>query len=104
MAAHSSILAWRIPRTEEPGGIQSMGGGHGSPLQCSCLENPTDRGGWWATVCGVAKNRTQLFAFPFFMTLSWRMVVEERFRCAQLPPAHSPCGGLLSGLCGASSD
>ena len=33
MATHSSILAWRIPRTEEPGGLQSMGSerfGHGS--------------------------------------------------------------------------
>ena len=28
MATHSSILAWRIPWTEEPGGLQSMGGGH----------------------------------------------------------------------------
>ena len=76
MAAHSSILAWKTPWTEEPGGLQSMqfqgggtsevalvvknlpanagdirdtglipglgrspGEGHGSPLQCSCLEN-----------------------------------------------------------------
>ena len=29
----------------------SPGGGKGSPLQYSCLENPTDRGAWWATVC-----------------------------------------------------
>ena len=27
-----------------------LGGGHGKPLQCSCLENPMDRGAWWATV------------------------------------------------------
>ena len=36
------------------------GGGHGNPLQCSCLENPMDRGAWWATVHRVAKSRTQL--------------------------------------------
>ena len=30
--------------------------GHGNPLQYSCLENPMDRGAWWATVHGVAKN------------------------------------------------
>ena len=64
MATHSSILAWRIPWTEEPGGLQSMGSGrtesdttewlhfhfslscigegNGNPLQCSCLENPRD--------------------------------------------------------------
>ena len=34
------------------------GGGHGNPLQYSYLENPMDRGAWWATVHGVAKNRT----------------------------------------------
>ena len=35
---------------------KSPGGGHGNPLQCSCLENPVDRGAWWATVHGVAKS------------------------------------------------
>ena len=34
--------------------------GNGNPLQYSCLENPMDRRAWWATVYGVAKNRTQL--------------------------------------------
>ena len=43
-----------------PGLGRSSGGGHGSPLQYSCLENPMDRGTWRATVHGVAKNRTQL--------------------------------------------
>ena len=33
-----------------PGWRSSFGGGRGNPLQCSCLENPTDRGAWWATV------------------------------------------------------
>ena len=60
MAPHSSTLAWKIPWTEEPGGLQSMGllrvgdnretsllcfrEGNGNPLQCSCLENPRDGG------------------------------------------------------------
>ena len=39
---------------------RSPGEGNGNPLQCTCLENPTDRGAWWATVHGVAKNWTQL--------------------------------------------
>ena len=64
MASHSSILAWRILWTEEPGGLLSMGSqsqtrlkrlsmhacigeGNGNPLQYSCLENP--RGG----ACGL---------------------------------------------------
>ena len=36
------------------------GGGHGNPLQYSCLGNPMDRGGRWATVHGVSKSQTQL--------------------------------------------
>ena len=39
-----------------PGSGRSPGGGHGNPLQCSCLENPIDRGAWWAVVHGVAKS------------------------------------------------
>ena len=46
-ATHSSVLAWRIPWTEDP-------------LQYSHLENPMDRGAWWATVHGVTNSRTQL--------------------------------------------
>ena len=44
-----------IPRLE-----RSPGGGHGNPLQYSCLENPMERGAWQATVCEVAKSWTQL--------------------------------------------
>ena len=43
-----------------PGLGRSPGGGHGNPLQCSCLENPMNRGAWRATVHGVAKSRTWL--------------------------------------------
>ena len=39
---------------------RSPGGGHGNPLQYSCLENPMARGSWWATVHGAAKGQTQL--------------------------------------------
>ena len=42
-----------------PGSGRFSGGGPGNPLQCSCLENPMDRGTWWATVLRVAKSRTQ---------------------------------------------
>ena len=43
-----------------PGLGRSPGGGHGKPLQYSCLENPMDRGGWWATVYKVTKCQTHL--------------------------------------------
>ena len=63
-ATHSRILAWRSPRTEEPGGLQSTGSQRVSdnwsmttdPLQDSCLEKPMDRGAWWITVHRVAKS------------------------------------------------
>ena len=128
MATHSSVLAWRISGTGEPGGLLSMGShrvahdwsnlaavaaesemekavaptpvllpgksrgwrslegcsswgrwgsdtteqlhfhillscigeGNGNPLQCSCLENPTDGGSWWASVYGISQSRTRL--------------------------------------------
>ena len=78
MAPHSSTLAWKIPWTEEPGRLQSMGlwrvghdwatslslscigEGDGNPLQCSCLENPRDGGAWWAAFYGVTQSRTRL--------------------------------------------
>ena len=43
-----------------PGSGRSPGGGSGNPLQYSCLENPVDRGAWWAAVHGVAKCQTRL--------------------------------------------
>ena len=43
-----------------PGLGRSPGEGNGNPLQCSCQGNPTDRGAWWVTICGVAKSRTWL--------------------------------------------
>ena len=77
MAPHSNTLAWKIPWTEEPGGLQSMGSLRArhdwttspsfftfmhwrSPLQGSCLENPRDGGAWWAAIYGVAQSRTRL--------------------------------------------
>ena len=50
---------------------RSLGEGNGNLLQYSCLENPMDRGAWWATVHGVTKSGTQLsdltFTFTFFL-------------------------------------
>ena len=57
-----------LPVIQEPqetvgsilGSGRSPGGGHGDPLQYSCLENPMDREAWWTTVHRVAKSRTRL--------------------------------------------
>ena len=40
--------------------IRCMGEGNGSPLQCSCRENPRDGGAWWAAIYGVVQSRTRL--------------------------------------------
>ena len=53
---------------------RSPGGGHGNPLQYSCLENPMDRGTWWTSVQRVAESQTWLsthffFYFLFFLFL-----------------------------------
>ena len=40
--------------------LSCIGEGNGNPLQCSCLENPGDRGAWWAAVYGVAQSQTWL--------------------------------------------
>ena len=41
-----------------PGLGRSLGEGNGNPLQCSCLENPMDRGAWWAIEHEVTKSQT----------------------------------------------
>ena len=60
----SGAVIENLPANEgeagDPGSIpeseRSSGGGNGNPLQDSCLENPMDRGAWWATVHGVAES------------------------------------------------
>ena len=58
-----------------PGFGRFPGGGHGNPLQYSCLENPKNRGFWQATVHGVTKSRTWLnqlhYKMEFRNTLTW---------------------------------
>ena len=50
-----------------------IGKGNGTPLQHSCLENPIDRGAWWAAGHGVAKSRTRLSNFTLLFTfMHWR--------------------------------
>ena len=53
LPANTEGIRDSIPRSG-----RSPGGGHGYPLQYSCLENPMDRGAWQATVHGVAESDT----------------------------------------------
>ena len=50
---------------------RSPGEGNGNPLQYSCLENSIDGGAWWATVHGVAKSRTRLNDYSFFLPMAY---------------------------------
>ena len=58
----------------EPAGRPHPGGGHGSPLQSSCPENPVGRGAWWAAVHRLAKSRTWLKQLS---NLSWPQMEQK---------------------------
>ena len=113
MAPHSSTLAWKIPWMEEPGRLQSMGSlrvstterlhfhfslscigeGNGNPLQYSCLENPKDRGAWWAAIYGVVQSQTWLKR----LSSSSRLVIAFLPRSKRLLISwlQSPPAGIL---------
>ena len=88
-----SCVAGRFFTTKPP-----EGEGNGTPLQCSCLENPMDRGAWWAAVHGVAKSRTWLSNFTFtfhFHALEKEMATHSSVLACRIPGTVEP-GGLLS--------
>ena len=119
MAPHSSTLAWKIPWTEEPGRLQSMGQPMGSlgvghdwatmslslftfmhwrrKWQPTPVENPRDGGAWWATVSGVASSDLAAAAAAtlchehFFLTTDWNFKI--------LPS----CWNWLCGSCSAAA-
>ena len=131
MAPHFSTFVWKIPWMEEPGRLQSKGSleldtterlhfhfslscigeGNGNPLQSSCLENPRDRGAWWAAVYGVAQSRTRLKRHSsssiYMLAYMYVYISEHAFICTDkklslLPPqvnrdliAYFYCPALL---------
>ena len=54
--------------------LPCIGEGNGNPLQCSCLENPRDRGAWWAAVCGVTQSWTWLKRLSSSSSSKYNMV------------------------------
>ena len=52
-----------------------IGEGNGNPLQCFCLENPRERGTWWAAICGVTQSWTRLSNLTF--TFRFHALVKE---------------------------
>ena len=76
----------------------NFGEGSGTPVQYSCLENPMDRGAWWAAVHGVAKSRTRLSDFTFtfhFHALEKEMATHSSVLAWRIPGTGEP-GGLPS--------
>ena len=74
------------------------GEGNGTPLQYSCLENPMDRGAWWAAVHGFSKSQSRLsdFTFPFpFHALEKEMATHSSVLAWRIPGMGEP-GGLPS--------
>ena len=72
--------------------------GNGTPLQYSCLENPTDGGAWWAAIHGVAKSQTWLSDFTFtlhFHALEKETATHSSVLAWRIPWAVEP-GGLPS--------
>jgi len=79
--------------------LMACGEGNGNPLQYSCLDNSIDREAWWPKVHGVAKSRTQLSDFNFFLscgilvprpeTESTSSALQGRFLTSG-PPGKSP--------------
>ena len=76
----------------------TIGEGNGTPLQYSCLENPMDRGAWWAAIHGVAEGRTRLSDFTFtfhFHVLEKKMATHCRILAWKISWTEEP-GGLQS--------
>jgi len=77
------------------------GEGNGTPLQHSCLENPMDRGAWWAAVHGVTKSRTRLSDFTFtfhFPALEKAMAPHSSVLAWRIPGTGEPRGLFSMGL------
>ena len=73
---------------------------NGTPLQYSCLENPTDRGAWWAAVHGVAGSRTGLSDFTFtfhFHALEKEMATHSSALAWKIPWTEGNCRLLSMG-------
>ena len=91
--------------SKESGCNTEVGEGNGTPLQCSCLENPRDGGAWWAAIYGVAHRQTRLKQLSGSNTevrsLGWKdplekeMVTHSSTLAWRIPWTEEP-GGLQS--------
>ena len=90
---------WRCKRCRfDAGWGRSPGGGHGNPLQYSCLENPTDGGFWWLTIHGVAKSQKQLKQLHISSVQFSPSVVSDSLRPHESQHAGPPCPSPTPGV------
>ena len=81
--------------------LSCIGEGNGNPLHYSCLEDPRDRGAWWAAVYGITLSRTQLsdFTFTFHLhALEKEMATHFSVLAWRIPGTELPDGLLSMGL------
>ena len=57
-----------------------IGEGNGNPLQCSCLENPTERGAWWAAIYGVTQSQTRLKRLSSSSSMHNRTIIKTHIK------------------------
>ena len=89
-----------------PGSGRSPGGGHSNPLQYSCLENPMDRGAWWA-IAHNSQSQTRLKWLSMHASFSHLMKNKKKqiillilcFSTVVIYPFPSPQPGAMQGLC-----
>ena len=87
--------------------LSCIGEGNGNPLQCSCLENPRDRGAWWAAVFGVAQSQTRLKQLSssrhmstyvdncFLVFIFWAYPIHLGSYSSMRDRTHAPCTGTV---------
>ena len=92
----SLLFAWGQTMVG-PGVGRSPGEGNGNPLQYFCLENPMDRGAWWATVHGKVSDMTERLHFHFQTMVEVMKIMVISFKrshaCTATPTAPNPAAG-----------
>ena len=73
--------------------LSCIGEGNGTPLQCSCLENPRDRGAWWAAIYGVAQSWTRLKRLSSSIILGVGSLATQHARSQFSNQGLNPCSG-----------
>ena len=98
LAQHSVVFIKKIHLLVYNQTEHKTGEGNGTPLQYSCLENPMERGAWWAAVHGVSKSWTPLSDFTFtfhFHALEKEMATHSSVLAGRIPGTASLVGCRL---------